>query len=81
MPEANQEVVNGITEEPPSRPKSRNDLDDLKTERYGRGKWLKARGRGRRATKKPGGLKDELDFAEWYGEFGGDLWDAGGEHK
>jgi len=73
--------VNGIAEELPSRPKSRNDLDDLKTERYGRGKWLKARGRGRRATKKPKELKDGLDFADWYGEFEYDLRDADSEHK
>ncbi|KAG0637470.1 Sec34-like family-domain-containing protein [Tuber brumale] len=62
-------------------PKSRNDLDDLKTERYGRGKGLKARGRGRRATERPKELKDELDFADWYGEFEGDLQDANSEHK
>jgi len=78
---ASQEVVNGIAEELPSRPKSRNDLDDLKAERYGRGRWLKARGRGKRAAKKPKELRDELDFADWYGEFEDDLWDANSEHR
>jgi len=81
VPGTSQEVVNGIAGELPSRPKSRNDLDDLKAERYGRGKRLKARGRGGRAAKKPGELKDELDFADWYGEFEDDLWDANSEHK
>ncbi|CUS09687.1 unnamed protein product [Tuber aestivum] len=81
VPGGNQEVSNDIAEELPPRPKSRNDLDDLKAERYGRGKGLKACGRGRRAAKKTKELKDELDFADWYGEFEGDLEDANSEHK
>ncbi|RPA99180.1 hypothetical protein L873DRAFT_1835529 [Choiromyces venosus 120613-1] len=64
-----------------SGPKSRNDLDELRAERYGRGKGLKARGRAGRAAKKTKELKDELDFADWYGEFEGDLQDANSEHK
>ncbi|KAG0642883.1 hypothetical protein HOY80DRAFT_1035464 [Tuber brumale] len=81
IPGGSWEVWNGISEELPSRPKSRNGLDDLKAERYGRGKGLKACGRCRRATKKPKELKDELDFADWCGEFEGDLQDANSEHK
>ncbi|PWW71693.1 hypothetical protein C7212DRAFT_367062 [Tuber magnatum] len=73
VPKGNREIVDGITGELPSRPKSRNDLDDLKAERYGRGKGLNARERGRRTAKKPKEIRDELDFADWYGEFEGDL--------
>ncbi|KAF8250272.1 Sec34-domain-containing protein [Wilcoxina mikolae CBS 423.85] len=56
----------------PPRPKSRNDAHDLKAARYGRGKGA----RGRRAPLNVASIKDELDFADWYGEFEDQLEDA-----
>lgn len=48
------------------RSKSRSDLDALKEARYGRGRAARSRAK---ATVDPVSLKDELDFAGWYGEF------------
>jgi hypothetical protein len=49
----------------PPRPKSRNDLDALKAARHRRGRDTRGKGK---TTVDPASLKDEIDFAGWYGE-------------
>jgi len=56
----------------PPRPKSRNDAHDLKAARYGRGRGA----RGRAGPLNLSSIKDELDFADWYGKFEDQLEDA-----
>lgn len=57
----------------PPRPKSRNQLYELKVARFGRGHA----GRGKpNLTKDLVTIKDELDFADWYGGFEVQLEDA-----
>lgn len=58
---------------PPPRPKSRNDVYELKASRYGRRK-----GNGK-ATVDVSHIQDELDFADWYGELEEQLEDASNE--
>ncbi|KAL7274537.1 Golgi transport complex subunit 3 [Rhizina undulata] len=61
----------------PKRPKSRNDLEDERLARYGVGRGVKRKGRkGKGGGYDVWGIKDELDFADWYGEFEDELEDA-----
>lgn len=66
----------------PPRPKSRNDLYDLKAGRSARRvKGLSSGGRRGREEKFASPLdlasiKDELDFADWYGQFEDQLEDT-----
>lgn len=63
----------------PPRPKSRNDLEEVKTARYGPRKGLEGARKG--VLKDPREIKDELDFADWYGEFEDDLQEANNEYR
>ena len=58
---------------PRPRPKSRNDLYELKAVRYG---WEMGNGK---ATVDVAHIKDELEFADWYGELEEKLEDASNE--
>ncbi|TGZ84265.1 hypothetical protein EX30DRAFT_102176 [Ascodesmis nigricans] len=68
------EITNGppTAGELPPRPKSRNDMDILKRSRFGK----KQGPTDRRPVKQVHQLKDELDFAEWYGDLEQKLEDA-----
>lgn len=61
-----------LESEVPPRPKSRNDMDDMKRQRFGRGEG-KAEGH---RIQRVEDLNDELDFADWYESFEQELGDA-----
>lgn len=74
-------VLDGDERELPSppRPKSRNDLKDARIARYGPRKGSEETRRG--VLRDPREIKDELDFADWYGEFEDDLQEADNKYR
>ena len=61
----------------PPRPKSRNDLYDLKPATAGRAaRRVKGASGGERGREDLASIKDELDFADWYDQFEDQLEDT-----